>query len=183
MCTVAVLPTELLILILLDLDYLHVLRCRQASDLFVDAPLSSPLTPSASHPQVCKTFRELVDHDVRFQYKIELAAAGMEDGPPSALAPADRLAALRTRQAAWDTLSWSELSEHPMGIGSVWELYGGVLAQSESRRTLTFRQLPSKIRGIEQREWTIRDVGFDVRDFGMDPAQDLLIAIEQRWFG
>lgn len=61
--------------------------------------------------------------------------------------------------------------------GGVWELYGGVLAQARSRDTLVFRQIPSKIKGLQEREWEcVYD--FAVRDFGMDPAQDLLASIE-----
>ena len=132
---------------------------------------------------MCKAFHNLVDTDVRFQYRIELAVAGMQDGPSSTLPTADRLAILRERQAAWDTLTWRERHEQPMGAGSVWELYGGVLAQSEGKRTLTLRQLPSVIRGIPDKQWEIADVGFDIRDFGMDPAQDLLVGVEHKRLG
>ena len=111
-------------------------------------------------------------------YKVELAVAGMEDGPPSALTPADRLAILRRRQAAWKTLAWTAKQDVPMRAGGVWELYGNVLAQAEGERTLHFAQIPSAIRGIEAREWTVQDVGCTIRDFGMDPAQDLLVVIE-----
>ncbi|KAI0821790.1 hypothetical protein BC628DRAFT_800527 [Trametes gibbosa] len=130
--------------------------------------------------QVCRLFRDTMDQDVRVQYKIELAAAGMEDGPSSALTVADRLRMLKARQEAWHKLEWTSRSEMPMAQGGVWELYGGVLAQGEGARTLVFRQLPSNIRGIEEREWRIEDVGVDIRDFGMDPAQDLLVIVENR---
>ena len=71
-------------------------------------------------------------------YKVELAVAGMEDGPPSALTPADRLAILRRRQAAWKTLAWTAKQDVPMRAGGVWELYGNVLAQAEGERALHF---------------------------------------------
>ena len=64
-----------------------------------------------------------------------------------------------------------------MHAGGVWELYGGVLAQGTSPRGLTFTQLPSKLRGIEQKTWALDDVGVKIRDFGMDPAQDLLAIV------
>ncbi|OJT10824.1 hypothetical protein TRAPUB_12693 [Trametes pubescens] len=121
-----------------------------------------------------------MDSDVRAQYKIELAAAGMEDGPPSTLTSAERLRVLKAHQEAWDKLAWTSREEVPMHQGGVWELYGGVLAQGDGSRTLAFKQLPSAIRGIEEREWRIEDVGVNIRDFGMDPAQDLLVVIENR---
>lgn len=100
-----------------------------------------------------------MDSDVRTQYKIELAAAGMEDGPSSTLTSAERLRVLKAHQEAWDKLAWTSREEVPMHQGGVWELYGGVLAQGDGSRTLAFKQLPSAIRGIEEREWRIEDVG------------------------
>ena len=70
-----------------------------------------------------------------------------------------------------------------MRRGGVWELYGGVLAQAEGESKLVCAQLPSVIRRIEEKEWTIEDVGVKIRDFGMDPAQDLLIIIEHQTEG
>ena len=133
--------------------------------------------------QVCTLFKRLIDGDIHAQYKIELALAGMEDGPPSALTPSDRLAILRERQNAWKTLTWKARTEYDMRRGGVWELYGGVLAQADGESKLVCAQLPSVIRRIEEKEWTIEDVGVKIRDFGMDPAQDLLIIIEHQTEG
>ncbi|KAI0356942.1 hypothetical protein OH77DRAFT_183926 [Trametes cingulata] len=152
------LPPELLTGILLELDFQSLFRCRQ----------------------VCVLLKDLIDQDVRLQYQIELAVAGMEDGPPSATTAAERLRMLNARQDAWDKLAWTEREEIPMSQGGVWELYGGVLAQGEGSRSLVFKQLPSKIRGIEGRTWRLEDVGVNIRDFGMDPSQDLLVIIENR---
>lgn len=109
--------------------------------------------------QVCRLLKDIMDADVRTQYKIELAAAGMEDGPSSTLTSAERLRVLKAHQEAWDKLAWTSREEVPMHQGGVWELYGGVLAQGDGSRTLAFKQLPSAIRGIEEREWRIEDVG------------------------
>ncbi|KAI0372456.1 hypothetical protein BV20DRAFT_940120 [Pilatotrama ljubarskyi] len=152
------LPPELLASILLELDLRSLVRCRR----------------------VCILLKDIIDQDVRVQYQIELAAAGMEDGPPSTLTAADRLRMLKARQEAWDRLAWTSREEVAMARGGVWELYGGVLAQAEGTRTLVFKQLPSATRGIEGREWRIEDVGVDIRDFGMDPSQDLLVIMENR---
>ncbi|KAM5545949.1 hypothetical protein V8D89_000075 [Ganoderma adspersum] len=153
------LPPELIITILLDLGFRDLLRCRQ----------------------VCTGFKVLIDEDVRAQYKVELAVAGMTDGPPSTLTPAERLSILRARQDAWDNLVWTTRHDVTMHQGGVWELYGNVLAQAQGERTLHFTQIPSTIRGIKGTEWTVPDVGCKIRDFGMDPAQDLLVVIEHFW--
>ncbi len=97
----------------------------------------------------------------------------MEDGPPSALTPSDGLAILRERQDARRTLTWKGRTEYDMRRGGVRELYGGILAQADGDSTVVCAQLPSAIRGIEQKVWTIEDVGMEMRDFGMDPAEDL----------
>lgn len=115
---------------------------------------------------------------MELQYNFELAAAGMEDGPPSILSIADRLHCLRRREAAWNRLQWTSDQTMPMHSGGVWELYGGVLAQARSRYELCFTRLPSQIRGIEQKDWEIY-LPMLVRDFGMEPSLDLLVVVEQ----
>ncbi|KAI0767461.1 hypothetical protein C8Q74DRAFT_1355564 [Fomes fomentarius] len=149
-------PIEVLQTILILLDFRDLIRCRQ----------------------ICWLFKNIVDSDIRLQYKIELAVAGMEDGPPSALTPTERLTMLRERQEAWRALRWRSRKEYPMLKGGVWELYGGVIAQADGDRTLAFVQLPSDIRRIEEKQWKIEDAGVVIRDFGMDPAQNLLIVVE-----
>lgn len=62
-------------------------------------------------------------------------------------------------------------------MDSAWEFLGGVLGLSAGSR-LRFIQVPSKLRSIEEKRWTIEDIGFKVKDFGMDPAQDLLVVLE-----
>ncbi|KAH9950441.1 hypothetical protein B0H21DRAFT_535054, partial [Amylocystis lapponica] len=150
------LPTELIIQILAALDVKSLLRCRQ----------------------VCKLLESMIREAAALQYTIECTIAGMEDGPPSDLAIAERRAKLRSHQDAWGNCQFSASQSIPMLQGGVWELCGGVLAQSGNPTSLTFMQLPSKIRGIQGKEWTIEDVGFVIRDFTMDPAQNLLVMVE-----
>lgn len=128
--------------------------------------------------QVCTSFKTLIDKDVRAQYKIELAVAGMQDGATKSFTTAERLNILRNRQTAWSKFSWTAKENVPMLTGDVWELYGNVLAQSEGRRTLHFKHLPSAIRGIAGNKWTISDVGCNIAEIGIDPTQDLLLVIE-----
>ena len=114
------------------------------------------------------------------QYAIELAAAGQVNGPEtSGSSSSSRLEALKKHQSSWDNLKWSRELRIPMEDGSLWELYGGVLAQSTVEGTLTFMQLPSDLRSIEEKVWTLGPkLGLVVRDFGMDPSQDLLVLIQ-----
>lgn len=103
----------------------------------------------------------------------------MEDGPPGEFSAPDRLARLKLRQAAWDCLKWTNDRRIDMLVGQVWELYGGVLAQSTPDRVIFFRQLPSHYRGIEEKTWTVDASEFNMRDFSMDPSQDLLVVAER----
>lgn len=108
---------------------------------------------------------------------MELELSGMEDGPPSGMVAAERLQCLREHQSAWAKLRYSQSHVIQMERGNVWELYGNVLAQGRGPRSLAFYQIPSAIRGIEAKSWVVENLGVDVRDFGMDPAEDLLVFI------
>ncbi|KAG5653347.1 hypothetical protein H0H81_000969 [Sphagnurus paluster] len=65
-----------------------------------------------------------------------------------------------------------------MSRAGLWELCSGVLAQNNPDKSLTFHRLPSLYRSIEEKEWTLEGFGFPLRDFGMDPSQDLLVLVE-----
>lgn len=104
----------------------------------------------------------------------------MRNGPPSVMGHADRLSMLRDGQAAWHTLQWFASKDVRMSQGSLYELYGGVLAQSNysSGRGLVFRRLPSQYRSIQEHVWSL-ELDFILRDFTFDPAHDLLVLIGQ----
>ena len=66
-----------------------------------------------------------------------------------------------------------------MGTGNAWVLYGGVLAQTMADGALVCHQLPSELRSIEEKSWSIGPfTGIPIRDFGMDPSEDVLVLIE-----
>jgi hypothetical protein len=129
---------------------------------------------------VCRLFRTAVQENASCQYAIELAVSGVQNGPPSAIGHADRLIMLRNSQAAWHTLQWTSLKDVRMLQGSLYELCGGVLVQSthSGGRGLVFRRLPSHYRNIEEHVWSL-DLDSTLRDFTLDPAQDLLVLIAQ----
>jgi hypothetical protein len=115
---------------------------------------------------------------VAIQYKIELAVAGMEDGPPSNVGPVDRLKILKDHQSSWHNLTWKISYAVPMFRHKM-ACRGGVLAYvlDDSYRSFVMRQLPSVIRGVKGAEWRV-DMIFRVHDFNFDPSQDLLAVIE-----
>ncbi|KDQ64293.1 hypothetical protein JAAARDRAFT_27918 [Jaapia argillacea MUCL 33604] len=102
----------------------------------------------------------------------------MENGHGCSLSIAERLAMLKNYQKSWLSLAWSEEQSLTTRRSRVWEIAGGAWGSSTGDASLSFTQLPSVSRGIPFRQWSIKDVGFSIRDFCMDPSQDLLTALE-----
>lgn len=173
------LPTELLIKIFDDLDLRNLLHCKPVRGYFHNPnQCTSDKNVNFQLQQVCRLFNSIINDAATLQYKMELALCGMEDGPPGSMVPAERLECLREHQDAWGHLRFTQTSNIDMQSGNVWELYGNVLSQGKNRRSLAFHQLASVIRGIEDRSWSLDDLDVEIRDFGMDPAQNLLVLIE-----
>jgi hypothetical protein len=107
----------------------------------------------------------------------------MVDGPPGGLSTSERLELLRLYEASWKNLEWSEKNtlastlDNPSPHTPSWEFYGNVCAHSIGRDAIDFVQLPSRLRGIPMRQWTIR-FDFEMSEFSMDLSQDLLVIIE-----
>ncbi|PIL26136.1 hypothetical protein GSI_11891 [Ganoderma sinense ZZ0214-1] len=174
------LPSEILAEILIDLDRRDLLRCREVTVGFDTSQSFNNLIHLYFGIQICTKFKALIDEDVRAQYKVHLSVAGLQNGPPSTISTGGRLSTLRVYQHAWNEFVWSAKEDVSMStdIADSWELYGNVLAQVEGMRTLHFKQIPSAIRGIKGTAWTIPDVGCNITEIGLDPAQDLLVIIE-----
>ncbi|KAI0307691.1 hypothetical protein B0F90DRAFT_1676259 [Multifurca ochricompacta] len=124
-----------------------------------------------------RLFKSLIDETTTLQYRIALFASGMVDGPPGHLSASQRLSLLRDYEASWKDIIWNEHKSIPVPDGNLWELYGNVWARSRGEDAIVFVQLPSRLRGIPMRQWTLK-FNFALRDFGMDPSQDLLVTIE-----
>ncbi|KAG2131373.1 hypothetical protein DEU56DRAFT_814182 [Suillus clintonianus] len=149
------LPNELIAIVFDELDVASLLRCKQ----------------------VCKLFHSVITDNVQLLYKIELFFGQLENGSRCNLDTAGRLRACREYQQAWNKLSFPNSGLIDMQDGHAWELSGGVLCQA-MRSGLTCVQLPCKIKNIPEREWTINDLGFEIRDFTVDVSQDLIVAVE-----
>ncbi|KAJ3875709.1 hypothetical protein F5051DRAFT_413564 [Lentinula edodes] len=152
-----VLPTELIVRVLAELDALSLTTCKS----------------------VCKMFHDIITETARLIYDIELVVAEREDGLSCSLSAMEKLELLRNQQARWDKLEWSSQTRYPMKDAGLWELFGNVLAQNNPDGSFVFVQLPSVHRNIPEREWKVKPTTPRfVRDFGMDPSQDLLVLIE-----
>lgn len=135
--------------------------------------------------QVSNQFHHLIEASTSLQYKLDLFATGMEDEPSVKLSKAEKRRQLERYQKAWRSFSpdTATVQDIPLLDGPLWELSGGVLAQSVGRRLLQFKQLPGNIRGIVAHDWSL-EVDFNVDDFTFDPSQGLLLAIEggENWY-
>jgi len=131
--------------------------------------------------QVCKELKERIEHAKIIQYITELEINGMEMNPNNDWPVADSLKRLRQHQSGWERLEGlnglKEPTVIPMQAGSLWDLYGGVLAQANPAGRLHFTKLASTFRHIQQEDWEISPDIPSVGDFGMDPGQDLLVLV------
>ncbi|KAH6916880.1 hypothetical protein BKA70DRAFT_1250852 [Coprinopsis sp. MPI-PUGE-AT-0042] len=152
----SILPPELLTDVLENLDPRSLQTCRQ----------------------VCQDLKVLIDETAILQYATELYASGTENCVLHKRNVANRVEKLRAFQKHWDDLSFHEHYEITMKNGGVWELYGSVLSQKSSNAEFHFHRLPSSIRGIPKKEWKLSRRCFDVRDYTIDPSQDLLVLIQ-----
>jgi len=131
--------------------------------------------------QVCKELKERIEHAKIIQYTIELEINGMEMNPNNDWPVADSLKRLRQHQSGWERLEGSNGLKEPIVIpmqrGNLWDLYGGVLAQSDPAGRFHFTKLTSTSYNIQQEDWEISPDTPVVSEFGMDPGQDLLVWI------
>ncbi|KAJ6614284.1 hypothetical protein B0H10DRAFT_2045515 [Mycena sp. CBHHK59/15] len=150
------LPLELLETVCYCLDALSILRLTQVSRLF---------------PHILQNSSAL-------QYKVQLEFAGLNDGQPSGSGSSGRFEMLRTYQAAWANFDSTRSTTTPVPLqGNLWELVGNVVGTYAPQSGFSFTRIPSVIRLVSHKEWTITDVPFSVHDFSMDLSQDLLLVV------
>ena len=179
------LPVELLSEILGHLDHLGILRS-SAVCIPLRAKLTRSLTSISSFfPQACKQLHSLVTSSLTLQYRIELAADGLVDGLPGGPAPttAARLDLLLERRAAWRALRPGRRAAVALaGHCHAYELVGGLFAKAleefGAARRLVASWLPSSI--AAETRLVVDDLGVRIKDFALDPAQDLIVLLEHR---
>lgn len=120
------------------------------------------------------------------QYKIELGIAGFLDGDPKSQIStvSDRLKSLRSFEHNWSCLNFRKITQQDMpGVfRSAYDLIGGVAAFGYSGGDIPFSgmwftELPSFANGFLKKQWEHADIGISIRDFTLDPCQDLLALI------
>ena len=104
----------------------------------------------------------------------------MVNGPPGDLSTHERLELLRSYEASWKNIEWNEHTTIVLPYAQgLWQFCGNVWAHiiRDDAQAIDFVQLPSRLRGIPMRQWTL-EFDFVPQDICMDPFQDLLVTIE-----
>ena len=128
------------------------------------------------------SFRSLIDGSPELQYLIDLYAAGLEPGyqDPS-LTLADRREQLNRYRSHWDSLQWVEHTSLPLQTSKYQVLEGGVICfvlydgSADSTADHRFIQLPSVLRGIPLKDWTVHGLPYNDQKPGILPEEDLLV--------
>ncbi|KIP07609.1 hypothetical protein PHLGIDRAFT_413636 [Phlebiopsis gigantea 11061_1 CR5-6] len=163
------LPAELSIEILRYLHYRDILRCQS----------------------VCRFLRDVVNSCQELRYIIELAADNLVDGSrtPGSPSTGERLQLLLDRRRRWRQLDWTKKEVVPLpGKCQAYEFVGGTFSKSMSSapadpwgsspasKHLNVTWLPGR---EAQHTAVIReDLGVPMKDFAIDPSQDLIALVE-----
>ncbi|KAI0048655.1 hypothetical protein FA95DRAFT_1571720 [Auriscalpium vulgare] len=158
--SLTILPDDVLHAILPDLDHRSILACQAT----------------------CRRFKTLVDSSMDLQYVIEPAAAGMCEGPAvQYLALPERLQRLRAYEdARTGPIALQELPFVPALAGDLWRMRISVTTivtvamEAGVRERLYVQQMPSAVRGIEERHWEISLPPYHAMA-AVDASQDLLV--------
>ncbi|KAG8884294.1 hypothetical protein FRB97_004558 [Tulasnella sp. 331] len=110
----------------------------------------------------------------------------MVDGSSDRFTTPIRLAKLTSLQAGWRTFNRASpvalLVDHAI---PTYDLQKGVLTLGCGgrdpwvTRSLRYHRFHSRINEIERHSWRLNDFGKDIRDFTTDPAQDLVVILEE----
>ncbi|KAH8101209.1 hypothetical protein BXZ70DRAFT_934960 [Cristinia sonorae] len=139
MFTIEDVPTEIIEKIFLTADLQGLARCRQ----------------------VCRRFNDIVSNSTLIQYRLELAADGLVDGPPGGLTVGERLQALHARRNAWATMQptstrvvYSDNRDYACSFGRNCFAHhrpGDTTAQTQ------VAQIAAPSRGIPEKEWLFKE--------------------------
>ncbi|KAL7415839.1 hypothetical protein BDY24DRAFT_247621 [Mrakia frigida] len=151
------------------------------SELLTKILLLLPLKSLLSISSTCTLFRSLFLDSAVLQYSFLLQFTHMKDADPTAMSALERYNELKERDQRWRSMTWKKRQAVVSSDqGTLYDLLGGVLALGLQApcTTLEFSRLPTT-RGTSTDVPTAQFTpGFTIKDFTMDPSQDLLVLIE-----
>jgi hypothetical protein len=135
------------------------------------------------HLQVNRRLHDIIDESHEVQYLVDLYAAGLEVGyqDPS-LTVADRRKQLDRYRSHWDSFQWVDHKSLPIPYHMRRIIEGGMIcfvlhpaAFEDPTTDYRFIQLPSILRDIPLKEWTVHGLPNDFQTLGLLPEEDLLV--------
>ncbi|VDC03886.1 unnamed protein product [Peniophora sp. CBMAI 1063] len=125
----------------------------------------------------CRLLRGLITNSRRLEYVLALARTGMQDLPRATYTAKQRLDLIVEHETAWSNLRWRRRIALPPQAVHIWELYGGIWAQSGDHCSISFVRLPSIFRNISMKKWSYISE-FTILDFTLDSSSDLLVLLQ-----
>ncbi|KAF8333538.1 uncharacterized protein EI90DRAFT_3052317 [Cantharellus anzutake] len=155
--SIAELSTETLIHVLSELEYFEILKARR----------------------VCNQWKQVIDSSLLLQYLTELGCHGKVEGCSANLTTAEKLQELLLHEHRWGNLEPHSVCEIEPPTNHIYEFACSVIGTGPRRSpmSLFFAELPSAVHGTPVRTWTHQDPSLLLRDFTMDPSQDLLVLL------
>ncbi|KAG9008581.1 hypothetical protein FRB93_006500 [Tulasnella sp. JGI-2019a] len=136
--------------------------------------------------RVARMLNVLITETVLLTYIVELGSSSMVDGPSGRFTTADRLVKLRRLREGWKAPE--EASRTAITFTQVitaYDLQKGVLTighgNDETWTTLSLRyyRLDSRVNEVVSENWCFIGLGEGARDYTTDPAQDLVVLLEE----
>ncbi|KAG8905971.1 hypothetical protein FRB99_007905 [Tulasnella sp. 403] len=151
---------------------------------------------------VCRRLHDIIDQTEALQYRISLSRYGFRDVITNGrVRLSDRMRMLNKYITAWRDPRLSPARNQPScrlleSYGTTYELQGGLFVRGRAlanssvwdTRELNYTELPWKDWRAEgepvyfsgqENGWSTKDLGLDVRDFQIDPSQDLAILVQK----
>ncbi|KAJ3562138.1 hypothetical protein NP233_g9765 [Leucocoprinus birnbaumii] len=130
---------------------------------------------------VNKGLRAYLHHDLEFEYRYRLAKHQLVDTCHGRLTYEQRISLLKHFTWMW----WSDVGNPKESYEAyriegrciAYELVAGVFAKTDGS-SLTMQWLPSLFTPARQITYSRRKIGFPIKDFALDPTQDLITLIE-----
>lgn len=130
------------------------------------------------HSQVCRRLYDLISNSPELQYSMHLSVNGMVNGPSCDLSVTERIERLCDNRTAWRRV-WcrSPVTVRLSNDCSAYEYVAGVFVKTQGLlhpgpQSLVACYMPT--RTTSERQVLITDVGLPIKDFAVDPTQNLL---------
>lgn len=135
-----------------------------------------------AHGQVCPQWKAIYDNHPVGRYSVECDLCSVTTGTNKNFSTAEKLALLKEYRDSWKFLKWKEEIVFDLTPDTFLRLHGSILGSCDvegSHACFDFTQLPSAIRNIQRRDWTIELPELRPLDYEIDSIQNLLVVIER----